>query len=77
LTEIKATTARIISVGSVNPITQESIGKNKERRLKQMSLFDWHNRSMPKHYKYMYLDGFTPEQVFLSLHQRMKEEYFD
>ena len=42
-----------------------------------MSLFDWHNRSMPKHYKYMYLDGFTPEQVFLSLHQRMKEEYFD
>ena len=39
-----------------------------------MSLFDWHNRSMPKHYKYMYLDGFTPEQVFLSLHQRMKEE---
>ena len=42
-----------------------------------MSLFDWHNRSIPKHYKYMYLDGFTPEQVFLSLHQRMKEEYFD
>ena len=42
-----------------------------------MGLFDWHNRKIPKHYKYMYLDGFTPEQVFLSLYQSMKEEYFD
>lgn len=42
-----------------------------------MSLFDWRNKKNPKHYKYMYLDGFTPEQVFLSFHQSMKEEYFD
>lgn len=39
-----------------------------------MSLFDDYNKHIPEYYDWMYLDGFTPDEVMIAFHKKMQRE---
>lgn len=39
-----------------------------------MSLIDNHFSHVPEYYDWMYLDGFTPEEIMYALHKKMNRE---
>ena len=39
-----------------------------------MSLIDNHFRHVPEYYDWMYLDGFTPEEIMYALRKKMNRE---
>lgn len=40
-----------------------------------MILSNHHRRKVPEYYRYMYLDGYSPQEIVWSLHQKMIREY--
>lgn len=38
-----------------------------------MTLFEYYNRKVPDYYDYMYLDGYTPEEILMA-HRKMMYE---
>lgn len=40
-----------------------------------MNLIDLHHRRIPDYYPYMYLDGYTPQEILQAVHQKMRHEY--
>ena len=39
-----------------------------------MTLLDDHYRKVPEYYDWMYLDGFTPDEILYALHKKMDRE---
>lgn len=39
-----------------------------------MTLADYYFRKVPEYYDWMYLDGFTPEEIMYALHKKMDRE---
>ena len=39
-----------------------------------MTLFDYYDRRIPDYYDWMYLDGYTPEEIMYALHRKMNRE---
>ena len=39
-----------------------------------MSLIDNHFRHVPEYYDWMYLDGYTPEEIMYAFHRKMDRE---
>ena len=39
-----------------------------------MTLLDDHYRKIPEYYDWMYLDGFTPDEVLCAFHKKMDRE---
>lgn len=39
-----------------------------------MTLLDDHYRKLPEYYDWMYLDGFTPDEVLCAFHKKMDRE---
>ena len=56
-------------------------GKNSEsddnidRRLKIMSIADRYFKNVPEYYRYMYLDGYTPEQILYAARKTIFREH--
>ena len=40
-----------------------------------MTLSDYINRQVPEYYDWMYLDGYTPEQILQAKHKQMVNDY--
>ena len=40
-----------------------------------MTLLDYVNRKVPEYYDWMYLDGYTPEQILFAKHRQMYNDY--
>lgn len=40
-----------------------------------MTLLDYVNRKVPEYYDWMYLDGFTPEQIMEASSKKMYNDY--
>ena len=40
-----------------------------------MTFGEYWTRKIPDYYDYMYLDGYTPEQIMYALHRQMMREY--
>ena len=40
-----------------------------------MTLSDYMNRQVPEYYDWMYLDGYTPEQILQAKHKQMVNDY--
>lgn len=40
-----------------------------------MTLSDYMNRQVPEYYDWMYLDGYTPEQILFAKHRQMYNDY--
>lgn len=39
-----------------------------------MTLAEYHFRKVPEYYDFMYLDGFTPEEIMYALRKKMNRE---
>ena len=39
-----------------------------------MTLLDDHYRKAPEYYDWMYLDGFTPDEILYALHKKIDRE---
>lgn len=39
-----------------------------------MSLYDEYYKHVPEYNKFMYLDGYTPEEIMYALHKKMQSE---
>ena len=39
-----------------------------------MTLFDYYDRRIPDYYDWMYLDGYTPEEILYAFHRKMDRE---
>ena len=39
-----------------------------------MTLLDDHYRKVPEYYDWMYLDGFTPDEILYALHKKIDRE---
>ena len=39
-----------------------------------MTLLDDHYRKVPEYYDWMYLDGFTPDEILYALHKKMDRQ---
>lgn len=39
-----------------------------------MTLFDYYDRRIPDYYDWMYLDGYTPEEIMYAVHRKMNRE---
>ena len=39
-----------------------------------MTLFDYYDRRIPDYYNWMYLDGYTPEEILYAFHRKMDRE---
>ena len=39
-----------------------------------MTLFDSYDRRIPDYYDWMYLDGYTPEEIMYAVHRKMNRE---
>ena len=39
-----------------------------------MTLFDYYDRRIPDYYDWMYLDGYTPEEIMYAFHRKMDRE---
>ena len=42
---------------------------------KVMTLEDYHYRKVPEYYDYMYLDGFTPDEIMYAARKKFNREY--
>ena len=42
-----------------------------------MTLSDYINRQVPDYYDWMYLDGYTPEQIMYAKSRQMYNDYID
>ena len=42
-----------------------------------MTLSDLHNRQVPDYYDWMYLDGYTPEQIMYAKHKQMYQDFIE
>lgn len=40
-----------------------------------MTLSEYLNRQVPEYYDWMYLDGYTPEQILFAKHRQMYNDY--
>ena len=40
-----------------------------------MTLEDYHYRKVPEYYDYMYLDGFTPDEIMYAARKKFNREY--
>ena len=40
-----------------------------------MSLLDEYSKSVPDYYPTMYMDGYTPDQIYYAAHRKMIGEY--
>lgn len=40
-----------------------------------MTLSDYYNRQVPEYYDWMYLDGYSPEQIMYAQHRKMYDDY--
>ena len=40
-----------------------------------MTLSDYYHRDVPDYYDWMYLDGYTPEQILQAKHKQMVNDY--
>ena len=40
-----------------------------------MTLSDYMNRQVPEYYDWMYLDGYTPEQILFAKHRQRYNDY--
>ena len=40
-----------------------------------MTLSEYMNRQVPEYYDWMYLDGYTPEQILFAKHRQMYNDY--
>ena len=40
-----------------------------------MTLSELYHRDVPEYYDWMYLDGYTPEQILYAKHRQMRKEY--
>lgn len=38
-------------------------------------LLDEYHKNLPDYYPYMYLDGYTPEQIMEAMHRTMRKEW--
>ena len=38
-------------------------------------LLDNYHKNLPEYYPYMYLDGYTPEQIMEAMHRTMRKEW--
>ena len=48
--------------------------KSKRKGVIVMTLLDDHYRKVPEYYDWMYLDGFTPDEILYALHKKMDRE---
>lgn len=39
-----------------------------------MTLENYHFREIPEYYDWMYLDGFTPDEILYALHKKMNRQ---
>lgn len=39
-----------------------------------MTLENYHSREIPEYYDWMYLDGFTPDEILYALHKKMNRQ---
>ena len=39
-----------------------------------MNIGDYYNRNVPEYYPYMYLDGYTPDQIMYAHHKMMRKQ---
>lgn len=42
-----------------------------------MTLSEYYHRNVPEYYDWMYLDGYTPEQILYAKHRQMRREYIE
>ena len=42
-----------------------------------MTLSDYYHRDVPDYYDWMYLDGYTPEQIMYVKHKQMYQDYIE
>ena len=42
-----------------------------------MNIGDYYNRNVPDYYPYMYLDGYTPDQIMYAHHKMMRQQIED
>lgn len=40
-----------------------------------MNIMEWQNRKVPEYYPYMYLDGFTPDEIMYAAQKKMLADY--
>ncbi len=40
-----------------------------------MTLYDQYHKNVPEYYDFMYLDGYSPEQIMYALHRTMIRQY--
>ena len=38
------------------------------------SIMDFYNRDIPEYYPTMYLDGYSPQQVYIAMHKKMSRQ---
>ena len=50
---------------------RQFVRAKKERK---MTLFDYYDRRIPDYYDWMYLDGYTPEEILYAFHRKMDRE---
>lgn len=42
-----------------------------------MTIEEYYTRKIPEYYPTMYLDGYTPQEIFIALHKSTLNEYQD
>lgn len=42
-----------------------------------MTLSEYYHRDVPEYYHWMYLDGYTPEQIMYAKHRQMRKEFIE
>ena len=40
-----------------------------------MNIFDFYSRQLPDYYPSMYLDGYTPDQIYASFHRMLRKQW--
>ena len=40
-----------------------------------MTIEEYNNRKVPEYYDTMYLDGYTPQEIYQAFHKKMIEEH--
>ena len=48
--------------------------RESEKRSDKMTLFDYYDRRIPDYYDWMYLDGYTPEEIMYSVSRKICRE---
>lgn len=46
--------------------------KQEENKMQEISVFDLINDRIPEYYDTMYLDGYTPDEIMMAMHKKIR-----